>query len=143
MPCGTRTIAKPLSAIENHTQTMIDIYNKIAVDRGGKCLSKEYVNTQTKLKFECEKGHQWNALPYSIKKGQWCKKCSDAKRSMLKREQGLLEAKEYAHSKSGKCLSDEYKGSHSPLDWNVKKGTNGKLPSEVLSMAKLVSSLFK
>ena len=101
---------------------MIDIYNKIAVDRGGKCLSKEYVNTQTKLKFECEKGHQWNALPYSIKKGQWCKKCSDAKRSMLKREQGLLEAKEYAHSKSGKCLSDEYKGSHSPLDWECEKG---------------------
>ena len=48
---------KPNSALVYYHRAL-DIYNKIAADGGGKCLSKEYVNTQNKLKFECEKEHQ-------------------------------------------------------------------------------------
>jgi len=36
---------------------------EIAESRGGKCLSKEYVNNYTKLKWQCDEGHTWKATP--------------------------------------------------------------------------------
>jgi hypothetical protein len=47
----------------------------IAAHRGGRCLSSEYVNANTHLLWECDKGHQWNAIPNSIKRGSWCPTC--------------------------------------------------------------------
>ena len=48
----------------------------IAKERGGKCLSSEYKNSDTKLLWECDKGHRWLATPLSIKHGKtWCKAC--------------------------------------------------------------------
>ena len=32
---------------------------EVAKYKGGKCLSTEYINTRTKLKWECLEGHQW------------------------------------------------------------------------------------
>ena len=49
---------------------------KIAESRGGKPLSKYYVNAHTKLKWQCDKGHIWEATPNNIKKGSWCPQCS-------------------------------------------------------------------
>ena len=34
---------------------------KIAKDKGGRCLSKQYVNARQKLLFECAEGHKWKA----------------------------------------------------------------------------------
>ncbi len=53
----------------------IEEMQSIAKKRRGKCLSKKYKNTQTKLKWECSEGHQWYAIPNAIKKGHWCPKC--------------------------------------------------------------------
>src|SRR2546421_12462666 len=39
----------------------------IAMKRGGKCLSLEYVNSQTKLLWECKVGHRWEAIPNNIR----------------------------------------------------------------------------
>ncbi|MCP4898302.1 MAG: hypothetical protein GY906_15115, partial [bacterium] len=39
---------------------------------GGKCLSDTYINTHTKLLWECKQGHQWEAKPSNIKSGRWC-----------------------------------------------------------------------
>jgi hypothetical protein len=43
--------------------------------KGGKCLSTVYVNSQTKLKWQCAKGHIWEAKPNTIQQGHWCKIC--------------------------------------------------------------------
>jgi hypothetical protein len=52
-------------------------YARISCKEGGNCLSKEYVNMHTKLKWQCEKGHIWEAKPTNIKnKSNWCKKCA-------------------------------------------------------------------
>ena len=56
---------------------------RIAQERGGKCLSKEYINSKTKLKWECSEGHQWKALPTYIKSGSWCPECSTNTKSKL------------------------------------------------------------
>lgn len=52
----------------------------IAVSRGGSCLSKRYVNSQTKLKWKCREGHVWEAIPASVKQGSWCGRCAAKKR---------------------------------------------------------------
>jgi len=44
--------------------------------RGGKCLSRIYVNSQTKLRWRCKRGHEWEAAPSNVKhNATWCPKC--------------------------------------------------------------------
>ncbi|WKZ37822.1 MAG: hypothetical protein QY332_07725 [Anaerolineales bacterium] len=59
----------------------------IARNQGGKCLSKEYINTKTKLKWECREGHQWDAIPETIKKGHWCPKCGHRNGAIKRKEE--------------------------------------------------------
>ena len=53
----------------------IEEMHKIAKSRRGKCLSKKYVNSKSKLKWECSRGHQWDTAPINIRQGTWCPKC--------------------------------------------------------------------
>ena len=40
---------------------------QIAKTKGGKCLSTDYKNTKSELKWECSKGHTWFAPLGNIK----------------------------------------------------------------------------
>lgn len=51
----------------------------LAGNRNGECLSKNYINNRNKLKWRCNKGHTWYALPGNIKQGSWCPVCSKEK----------------------------------------------------------------
>ena len=56
----------------------------LAESRNGKCISNEYVDSQTKLIWECVLGHQWEAKPNNIKhKNSWCPYCSGKKKNAL------------------------------------------------------------
>ncbi|WP_373322126.1 zinc-ribbon domain-containing protein [Paraburkholderia adhaesiva] len=44
--------------------------------RTGECLSERYVNNETKLRWRCAKGHEWEAVPASVIKGSWCPQCA-------------------------------------------------------------------
>ncbi|QKF93720.1 hypothetical protein QKU48_gp0262 [Fadolivirus algeromassiliense] len=57
------------------TKLTIEDGKKLAENRGGKCLSAEYISYSTKLKWECEFGHIWEATYQSINK-HWCTECS-------------------------------------------------------------------
>lgn len=58
--------------------TNLDTYKKIAEQRGGKCLSTEYINCKTKLSFMCSLGHIWKANPGDIKgSNSWCPYCNN------------------------------------------------------------------
>jgi len=48
----------------------------IGKERGGKCLSKVYINDFTKLEWECCDGHNFWTSPNNIKHGKWCPECS-------------------------------------------------------------------
>jgi hypothetical protein len=48
----------------------------IARSRGGKCLSRRYVNSYSHLAWACARGHRWRAVPYSVKRGRWCARCA-------------------------------------------------------------------
>jgi hypothetical protein len=54
----------------------IELCHKIAKNRGGECLSVEYKNTITKMKWRCKRGHEWEAVFDSIKNQNcWCPYC--------------------------------------------------------------------
>ncbi len=54
----------------------LDTAHKIAADRGGKCLSTEYVNTSFKLHWLCHRGHSWFSAMSNIRAGHWCPDCA-------------------------------------------------------------------
>lgn len=80
---------------------------EIAKSRGGECLSKEYINSGTKLLWVCKDGHQWKTNPDSIKAEHWCPKCGN-KRTANARRLTIEELQQIAKSKKGKCLSTKY-----------------------------------
>lgn len=82
---------------------------KIASDRGGKLISKNYIDSQTSLEFECSKGHRWKASPSSIiNNGSWCgdRQCV-AELISLKRRRKTIQKMEslLAEKGAGKIVS--------------------------------------
>ena len=88
-----------------------------AKDRGGECLSTEYVNRNTMMFWRCRVGHEWNA-PASIvlSQGSWCPYCSGRHNGSLERCQII------AKERGGECISKEYKRSNIPMLWRCSEG---------------------
>jgi hypothetical protein len=63
----------------NHAGSLADMH-AIAASRGGACVSEVYVNCTTRLHWRCAEGHEWAAIPASIKAGRWCPICAVAAR---------------------------------------------------------------
>lgn len=88
---------------------------KIAEERGGRCISTKYINNSTPLLWECEFGHRWNALPNNIKiRGSWCPECVGLSKLTID------EMHKLAESKGGKCLSTEYINNGTQLFWQCE-----------------------
>ncbi len=95
----------------------IEEFQAIASEHGGKCLSKNYVNSETKLKFECDKGHRWTATPPHIKHSKsWCPTCFGKKKKNIEEMQSL------ANKRGGKCLSKKYESIDKKLKWECIEG---------------------
>lgn len=94
----------------------IEEMHEIARERNGKCLSDTYINKSTKLVWECEKGHRWEATPNSVRRGTWCPHCAGRARLTIE------EMRRLATERGGKCLSNEYLGSQAKLLWECSKG---------------------
>jgi len=93
---------------------------QIAINRGGKCLSKSYINLKTKLTWQCGKGHIWDARPYNIKTGTWCPQCAKLASKISKID--IKEMQRIASVKQGLCLSNEYIDAKTHLKWQCKEG---------------------
>jgi len=53
----------------------INLMNELVAGKNGICLSKRYVNSKTKLQWQCERGHIWETTPSHIRAGSWCHVC--------------------------------------------------------------------
>lgn len=63
----------------NSVKLTIEEMQEIANARDGKCLSEKYVDSHTKLLWECKHGHKWKANPHDIKNGnKWCPICNES-----------------------------------------------------------------
>lgn len=55
----------------------LDTMQQIARDRGGRCLSPEYLGVKIGLTWECHRGHVWEATPDGIMNNEnWCPNCA-------------------------------------------------------------------
>lgn len=88
----------------------------LALEKHGRCLSDVYVNTKTKLTWECSKGHQWESVPGSIMQGCWCPKCAGQAKPSIGEMQSI------AIQRTGKCLSKVYVSTHEKLRWECAEG---------------------
>jgi len=99
----------------------IEEMREIAKSRGGECLSDEYVDNKTKLRWKCSEGHIWEATPNDVKSDRWCRICayrniSNVLRADIKEFQGL------ARERGGELISDKYVDSKTKLLWKCSKG---------------------
>lgn len=103
----------------------IEEMHSIAREKGGKCLTKEYVNARTKLKWQCSKKHCWNAKPDTVKRGSWCPYC-------IGRGKTIEDMRRLAKAKGGKCLAKKYIACEIHLLWECKAGHRWKCtPSNI------------
>jgi len=94
----------------------LKIFQKIAKNRGGECLSEKYINARTKLIFKCKEGHTWKAIPNHIKNNNtWCPYC--AERAKI----GLPYFQKFAKDRGGECLSEKYIGNHQKITFKCKE----------------------
>ena len=106
----------PICRREKTRRTLEDLHN-LAAQRGGKCLATEYPLMITKTKWQCAKGHIWEAAASDIQAGKWCKQCALDKRLLT-----IEQMQEIARSRGGKCLSTHYTLSKEKLLWECKLG---------------------
>ncbi len=71
--------------------TIEDMY-KLAALKGGKCLSKKYINETIHLEWECACGNVWKTSPHSVKHGRWCPKCGRKQVWLTRRKRQLEKA---------------------------------------------------
>lgn len=94
----------------------ISVYQKIAEGRGGKLLSKKMISASTNVKWQCSKGHIWNARPAAVKHGIWCLVCAG------KEKHTITQMKALAQKHAGFCLSRKYINGATSLKWKCKMG---------------------
>ena len=66
----------PVCAKENRRAQCLEKMREIAKERGGQCLSEVYINSTTKLLWQCHHGHTWRSTPVTVSNGRWCPVCA-------------------------------------------------------------------
>ncbi|WP_062307393.1 zinc-ribbon domain-containing protein [Polynucleobacter sinensis] len=99
----------------------IEEFQAIAKERGGVCLSDEYLGIFKKLKWRCGEGHEWESTPKTIQAGNWCPKCGRIKVGNQLRK-SIDDMQVLAYRNGGVCLSNEYLNACTKLKWRCKEG---------------------
>jgi hypothetical protein len=95
------------------TLTLEDL-EETAIERGGKCLSDEYRGVRAYYEWECASHHRWEATGQVVRSGHWCHRCAH-------RIVGTIEGmRAYAVGLGGECLSAEYTGQRTMLQFRCR-----------------------
>ncbi|MBF0103811.1 MAG: response regulator [Deltaproteobacteria bacterium] len=87
----------------------------LAKKRQGRCLSELYSNNKTKLQWQCQNNHVWEAVPHAIRAGTWCPFCAG------KIKGSIEEMRSLAKKRGGDCLSAVYISRHHPLEFTCRR----------------------
>ena len=90
--------------------------HSFATAKGGKCLSKEYINIKTHLNWQCSADHTWSASADNILRGKWCPSCAGHQKLDIQK------LKEHAQEKGGTLITETYKNIDTPIEWQCKVG---------------------
>jgi hypothetical protein len=99
----------------------LETLQNVARERGGACLSKNYVNGRAHLLWECSLGHRWRASAAKVKsggrrKGTWCPECCNLRRRFHGKGR-IEEMRKMALARGGACESLAYSDSRTKLIW--------------------------
>lgn len=95
----------------------IEDMHEFARKHNGSCLSKIYKNKETKLRWRCEEGHEWEAKAGNIiNGGNWCPICAGTKKFTIE------DMHELARKHNGFCLSKTYSNRKQKLLWQCEEG---------------------
>jgi hypothetical protein len=111
--CASSREVLDFSAMRNSTLAQM---RSLALQRGGECISRRYINSRIPLRWRCRRGHQWKAMPTNVSKGSWCPVCAHRKRLTLGEMRALA-----AH-RGGECLSNQYANNETKLRWRCAAG---------------------
>jgi hypothetical protein len=83
-------------------------------------VSNKYKNKNTRIVVICNKcNYAWSTTYDALRKGYWCKFCSDRQ---ITKKKSIKEAQSIAESRGGKCLDDKYINAHTKMLWQCKYG---------------------
>lgn len=116
--CPVCNLDKRKSGKQSNVRLTIDEMQLLAKKHSGKCLSKKYVNIETKLEWECSEGHTWLATPKMIKyQNCWCPVCAHDKQRA-----SINDIIEIAKARGGECLSEKYHNVQSKMKFRCSEG---------------------
>lgn len=108
--------------MKSNIRLNLEDMNRLAKRRGGRCISAQYINNHTKLKWQCAEGHIWEAIPKVIARGHWCHQCAAISRPIKRRRHSIEEMQKLAEFRDGRCLSSSYINLRMRLKWQCKTG---------------------
>lgn len=82
----------------------IERLRAIAEERGGRCLSDEYLGYVGRHRFKCAEGHEWEASAGDVIRGHWCGVCASDARFQRKYGPAVLQAIQHAVASRGGVL---------------------------------------
>ena len=112
-----------MSTVSHDQARWLERMKRLARHREGRCLSTEYINNHTKLRWRCKFGHEWEAIPNSVAphdgfRGSWCPTCA----GKLPKEEMLRACQELARNRGGALLSKRYADARTHLRWRCSEG---------------------
>jgi len=99
-----------------NSRKTIESANQLALERGGVCLSENYQNAITRLRWRCSEGHEWEINYNKVQQGTWCPFCAGNK------TQTIEDMKLLARDRGGECMSLKYENTGSKLLWRCGNG---------------------
>ena len=78
----------------------LDDMQKLARERGGQCLSKQYDGRHKPLQWRCAAGHDFAVSISQVRLGRWCPVCRNGRDT-----RSIAQMKELANRRGGTCLS--------------------------------------
>ncbi|CAG8591921.1 8780_t:CDS:2 [Cetraspora pellucida] len=106
---------------KSHVKLTLKDAKQIAISKYGQCLSTE-----------CAESHEWTvSLVQIINSGSWCSHCAGNARCTIEDAKQVTQSHEWlasfskiknTYNKNGKCLSEKYINSDTPLQWRCIKG---------------------
>jgi hypothetical protein len=100
----------------NRKLSLIELQH-LAIKKGGMCLATHYINSKTRILWQCKQGHQWYASASSIKnRNSWCPVCAG------NQPFGMDTMNKLAEKNQGKCLSTTYVNCKTKMLWKCKNG---------------------
>ena len=101
---------------ESDSQVTLELIEAECEARGGRCLSPTYKNVDTKMEFECGRGHTWKARWRNVNyNGSWCPWC-------VREKKVLIAARKVATDHSGVLLSSQSIELGGTYQWQCAEG---------------------